>query len=155
MGTGPPCVEAIPPMPTDPQVVKRQELRSEERTRVREPRTRESDWLFDWPGSWPSREGWSQFCGRGSVQIRLMSDLIEEQSKEALFEFRPSNDIAGLIGARYGLEGEASNPGPPSAAPPISELCPDDVLADLTMLDSSDDEPLVIPRVGSFRAELV
>ena len=47
---------------------------------------------------------------------------------------------------------EASNPGPPSVAPPISELCPDDVLAsleaDLTMLDSSDDEPLVRDTTG-------
>ena len=86
----------------------------------------------------------------------MMSDLIEEQSKEALFEFRRCIDIAELIGARYGLRGvrvgEASNPSPPFDAPPNPALCPDDVLArleaDLTRIDSSDDEPLVRGATG-------
>ena len=160
MGTGPPCVEAIPPMPTDPQELDR--WLSDRNCDLRNalefgnPGLVSQIGCLDWPGSWPSREGWSQFCGRGSVQIRNDVRFDRGAIEEALFEFRRSIDIAELIGARYGLRGvrvgEASNPGPPSVAPPISELCPDDVLAsleaDLTMLDSSDDEPLVRDTTG-------
>ena len=145
------------------QVVKRQELRSEECTRVGNP-------------GLVSQIGFSIGQGAGQVAKAGRSSAVEGQSrsadvrfdrgaiKEALFEFRRSTDIVELIGARCGLRGvrvgEASNPGPPSVAPPISELCPDDVLAsleaDLTRLDSSDDESLVRDTtVGSFRAELI
>ena len=148
-------------------LVKRPELRFAERNRVREPKTRQSDWVFDRPRSRSSRGSWSRFCGRGSVQIRNDVRFDRGAIEEALFEFRRSIDIAELIGARCGLRGvrvgEASNAGPPFA-PPNPAFCPDDVLAsleaDLTWIDSSDDEPLargatgriVSRRVGSMES---
>ena len=99
---------------------------------------------------------WLSFCAPTSMVL----DIVEGQGrgegpkkakiqygvKPDIFkyaEFRRGIDTAELIGARYGLRGVRA----PSVAPPISEVCPDDVLAsleaDLTMLDSSDDEPLV------------
>ena len=48
--------------------------------------------------------------------------------------------------------GVASNPGPPLDAPPNPASCPNDVLAsleaNLTRIDSSDDDPLVCGRTG-------
>ena len=81
-------------------------LRFTECNRVREPRARQLDLVFDWPGSW------SRFCGQGS-DVRFDRGAIEE----ALFEFRRAIDIAELIGGSMasgeGFEwGESQQPRP-------------------------------------------
>ena len=152
MGTGPNCVEAIPPMPTDPQEL--EGWSSDRNCDLRNAIESGNPGLVSQIGCLIGQgAGQVAKVGRGSVvegqsRSEMMSGLIEEQSKRRCLSSGPA-DSAESIGARYGLRGvgEASNPGPPFVAPAISELCLEDVLAsleaDLTMLDSSDNEPLV------------
>ena len=76
------------------------------------------------------------------------------QSCVSIFGREPS-----LNGARYGLRGvrvgEASNPGPQSRVRPRREDVAEDLLSslefELTMLDSSDDEPFGVHCAGASR----
>ena len=85
MGTGPPLCRSNSTHAHRSsgvgQVVKRQELRSEECNRVREPRTRQSDWCLIGQGAGQVAKVGRSSVVEGQSRSAMMSDLIQEQSK--------------------------------------------------------------------------